>query len=437
MQDLYYILGIVIVLIAGAAVAWVTVKKFELAVFFIALSPWISAIFFTNTPSFDYEADAGIGSYLRVGLILLMGAIGIFKYIKMLPVNQGRVPVHFMLLGIFLLLAVASTGYSIDQNFTFIRSISFIAIAGFLLGLDSWLEGQEQFDKALNVLFYFVAFCTIVNIIAMAVMPGRVWWWEAEERFIGLWDQPNTTGAFFMVSYPVLLWKFPRTESIYGKVFIVGISIAILFLHFLTGSRTSILLACAGLILWFLVQKKYIRTGLIVTASVMFLLLLVQFKPQGFQREGAESITDLTGRDEFWQGAKILISEKPLAGYGYSVEGKVWEDARFYNEKNSLWTGNSRNSLHNGYISVAIGVGVIALLLWIAILLIPLWHAVYLPAGSYKAFFISILVIILLSNFVETAITGGNSIDSAFFWIVWVMAGKAFKVEFNDTNNLA
>ncbi|MGE5350835.1 MAG: O-antigen ligase family protein [Acidobacteriota bacterium] len=425
MTDLYLILAILIAGILAVAVIYISVIRYEAALFLVIMSPWVSAIFFNNSPSFDYQAEGGVGSYLRIGILALTGIAGIIKYLRLLPVNRGRISVHFILLGVFLLLAFVSVSYSIDKEFTFIRTASFLALGGFLLGLDSWLQSQKEFEASLNVMFFFVALSVIVNSLALLLLPGRVWWWEAQERFLGLWDHPNTFGGLCMVSYPVLMWKYKRSETLNSKLLVIALGLLTVILHYLTGSRTSIVVAIAGLITWYLVQKKLLKAGIIAALFILLAVLVTQFKPQVFQREGGSSIADLTGREDFWQGARILISERPLQGYGYSVEGKVWEDPRFYDAKNSLWIGSSRASLHNGYISVVIGVGLFAFLLWCAILILPLWRASFLPGSDYKALIIALIIMILLSNFAESAITGGNSINSIFFWTAWVLAGRA------------
>ncbi|MCU7495171.1 MAG: O-antigen ligase family protein [Ignavibacteria bacterium] len=432
MTDLYLIFSILITSTIALGIVYLCIVRFETALFLVIVSPWISAVFFNNLPSFDYQAEGGPGSYLRIGILALTGIAGIVKYLRLLPVNKGRMPVHFLLLGLFLVFALLSVSYSIDKEFTFIRTASFFALGGFLLGFDSWLKEEEQFEKALNVIFFFVAISVIINSLALVLLPSRVWWWEAEERFLGLWDHPNTLGGFCMLSYPVLLWKLGRSENLNTRLILVALLLLTVSMHYLSGSRTSIVVAVAGLITWFLVQKKVLKAGLTAALFILLAVIFVQFKPQVFEREGDRKLTDLTGREEFWQGAGILISERPLQGYGYSVEGKVWEDARFYDPKNSLWAGSSRSSLHNGYISVAIGVGLLAFVLWCIILLIPLWRVSFTPASDYKALIISMIIMILLSNFAESAITGGNSINSVFFWIAWVLAGRAAILRPND-----
>lgn len=425
MSDLYLILAILIAGVLGAAAIYISVIRYEAALFLVVMSPWVSAIFFDNSPSFDYQAEGGLGSYLRIGILAITGIAGVIKYLKLLPVNKGRISVHFMLLGMFLVLAFVSVSYSIDKEFTFIRTASFLALGGFMLGFDSWLKSEKEFEASLNVVFLFIAFSIIVNSLALVFLPGRVWWWESQERFLGLWDHPNTLGGLCMASYPVLMWKYRRAVGFNSKLYVIALGTLTLILHYLTGSRTSVVVAITGIITWYLVERKLLKAGIIAALFILLAVLVTQFKPQVFQREGDGGITDLTGREGFWQGARILISERPLQGYGYSVEGKVWEDARFYDPKNSLWIGSSRASLHNGYISVVIGVGLFAFLLWCAVLVLPLWRVSFMPVNDYKALIITLIVMILLSNFAETAITGGNSINSIFFWIAWVLAGRS------------
>ncbi|MGE5411862.1 MAG: O-antigen ligase family protein [Clostridiales bacterium] len=443
MFDLYKVLLIIILGLLTAGFIYFLLRKFEYSIFLLCLSPWISAIFYDNSPAFDaHAADASLGSYLRIGLVFILSIAGIIKYIQLLPLNNGKISVNFVLLSIFIFVAILSTGYSIDKDFTLIRSVSFLALEGFMLGFDSWLSSRknhENYDKTLNVFFKFVVFCALINLSALPVLHDRVWWWEAENRFLGLWDQPNTMGSFCVISYPIVLWKFSNSKSFYARLFLILISIILVFMHFITGSRTSLIVACTGLVIWFFVLRKFLLAASLFCAFILIAFLLIQLKPERFQREDSNSFTDLTGREEFWKGAQTLIFEKPLSGYGYSVEGKVWEDARFYNVKNSLWKGSSRASLHNGYISTAIGVGLIAFALWSIILLFPLWRSMFLPANTYKAFFLSMIIMLLLTNFAESAITGGNSIDSVFFWIVWVMASKKelilrFKIKQNYVN---
>ena len=200
-------------------------------------------------------------------------------------------------------------------------------------------------------------------------------------------------------------------------------------MHVLTGSRTSLLASAIGVFTWFIVQKKGLKV-LITAASVILLLFaVIQLRPQSFARDDSNSITDVTGRDQFWNGAMMLVKEKPVTGYGYAVEGKIWEDPRFFKEGYDLWSGSNKASLHNGYISIMIGVGIPGLILWVIIFLIPFFRAFKARMTYYKSFAIAIMLMLFIANFAESTINSGNTIGAVYFWIAWVVAAKIYQFE--------
>ncbi len=137
----------------------------------------------------------------------------------------------------------------------------------------------------------------------------------------------------------------------------------------------------------------------------------------------------MTGRPELWDAGFFLLKERPVLGYGYDVEGKVFDDPRFYERARVLWSGSANVPLHNGYLSVAVGLGMVGTLLWLTVLLVPLWKTVRLPYSEHKAVILSIMVACLILNFSESIITGGRSLVAIIFWISWVMAERLSSAE--------
>src|SRR5207249_4720227 len=171
--------------------------------------------------------------------------------------------------------------------------------------------------------------------------------------------------------------------------------------------------AVCGVCMWFVVQRKPARVILLVSAITVGGFVLMQLLPASFERAEGYSATNLSERPEFWYGGLTLISERPILGYGYAVEGGVWNDPRFNRPEYALWRGTARTSLHNGYLSVAIGLGLAALLVWCGILFMPLWRVRILPYSDYKALAMAVMVSSLVLNGVETEI-GGMAV---IFWI--------------------
>jgi O-antigen ligase len=393
-------------------------KRYDAAVFAVALSPLISAVLAPNVADLDVDDPrVETGAYIRIGILLVAGVVGLIKFLKTRSAVLRQVPVQFTLLAAFLSYAIISTTYSIDQRYTFVRSASFVALLAFLLGFYSWADSRKRLDLTLDAIYLLIALITTVNIITLIIWPDRAW--LEESRFRGLWDHPNTLGSFSMLSYPILIWKYNRSER-WRKWMVPALGFAVLCLHVLSGSRGSLVAAVFGMLLWSVTSGKGFR--LVVVSGLVGLagLAVVQLRPAVFARENATTLTDLNDRPDFWRGALELIREQPLTGYGYGVDGKIWSDPRFYRPGYKLWAGNARTSLHNGYLSVAIGLGLVGFTLWCAVLFIPLWKLIAVPASDYKAVALAMLLPSLLLNFIETEVTG----MATLFWIVWVICAK-------------
>jgi len=406
-----------------------SIRRYEVAIAMILLSPWAHWLFMPNVQeSLEEIMTAGPGTYVRISMVALAGVIGLFQFLKSRTSGRRNAPFYLLLFGVFVLFALLSTVYSIDKRYTFVRSAEFIFFFCFLLGFHYWLKDKTRLDKTLNIYFMIMTCGIVINIIALLLFPDRVWWWRVPERCKGLLDHPNTLGAFCMLSYPVLMWKYPRLNSI-GKVSILFLFCIVLFIHILSGSRASLAASIFGFLLWLLIQNKFSLNSFAKILSFVLIIsfgivLLLQSKPRSFRREVAD-ITDLTGRTEFWRGCIQLVKEKPILGYGYGVGGKIWNDPRFYRPEQFLWVGSARSSLHNGYLSIAIGMGATGLLIWLSFMLIPIWQVLCLSPCGYKTLIVVILFQGLLLNFFETSIASGSQvITSLVFWVFLIMAGR-------------
>lgn len=418
-----------IVLLVAISIIFCSIKRYEIAIAMILLSPWAHWLFTHNVQkSVEESTTVGFGTYVRISMVALAGVIGLFQFLKLKTSCYRRFPLHLLLFGVFVIFALLSTVYSIDKKYTFVRSTEFIFFFCFLLGLHYWLKDKTRLDKTLNIYFIIITGGIFINTIALVLSPERVWWWQMPERYAGLLDHPNTLGAFCMLSYPVLMWKYPRLSAV-GKVPILFLFCIVLFIHILSGSRASLAASVFGFFLWLSIQNK-VSLNSSVKILLFFLIisfgivLLLKSKPHSFRREVSD-ITNLTGRTEFWRGCIQLVKEKPILGYGYGVGGKIWDDPRFCRPEQFLWAGSARSSLHNGYLSIAIGMGFSGLLLWLSFMLIPIWRVMHISPCGYKTLIVVILFQGLLLNFFETSIASGSQvITSLVFWLFLIMAGR-------------
>ncbi len=427
----YILFTAVIALIFGIILFYASWQKFEILIFLFPISTWIASLFYNNVAEWiSGEIATGPGGYLRASLLMFVGLMGLIKFIRTFPIHKGKVPVHLVILFVFLLYSFASFFYSIDANTTLIRTTLFTALFFFLLGLNSWLDSEEKLNGLLNTLFIVVTFLLIVSFLAMFVSPSRVWWWKTPSRFIGLWSHPNELGGFNMVSYPIILWKYYKEE---GNKKYIAIAVLLLnfLIHFLTGSRTSLLASMVGFFLWFLLQKSWLKLIFMTVFAAIALFIITQTSISNFSRDEGSKITDLSERGEIWDGAIILAKEKPILGYGYAVESKIFANQNKYDLEGTFLNVNAQQPLHNGYLSIFVGGGGIGLFLWLILILIPLFTAFISEYSLFKLYAITTMIPILISNIVESAITGYLSASDIFFWLAWIVAGKLYLLKMN------
>jgi O-antigen ligase len=432
-DNLSLMLMAAIAALGGIAILLCCWRRYELSIILILISPWMGWLLSSNVAmSVEEESATGTASYIRILLVLLVGCCGLLQFLRSWFTEQAKCfPRYLMFFALFIVYAILSTGYSLDRKFTLIRSFEFLIFFMFLLGFHFWLNSRQKLDTTLNIYYGVTVIGMILSAIALVLMPERVWDWKRPDRFQGLADHPNTFGALCMLAYPILAWKYTTSRTGAGAKFasvvLIGITAG---LHVLSGSRSSLLAAVIGGIVWLSLSVKSITLkriaiglifGLTLTFSVSFLILT---KPTSLQR-GDSNITALTGRTDFWKGCVLLIKEKPVQGYGFGVAGKVWEDPRFYKEGQALWAGSAKSSLHNGYLSLAISLGVVGLGGWLIFVSIPTWQVMSLKSSPYRAFTLTMIFQLLILNFAESALASGSQIlTSLVFWFTLVIAGR-------------
>jgi O-antigen ligase len=427
-------------LVITAVIVLYSSKRFELAIALILMSPWAHWLFSPPVHEGDIEnAAPTLGTYIRIAMVALAGIIGLLQLFKSKAEHRSGSRWYLLLFGGFVIYAMLSTVYSIDKKYTLVRSSEFLLFFFFLSGFYYWLKDKTRLDATLNIYFIIMTCGIIVNLIALPLLPGRVWSWLMPGRFQGILEHPNSLGALCMLSYPILMWKY-RCLGPAGKVLLLFLFCIVLSLHFLSGSRASLAASVLGFFLWFLIADRANLNSLAKILSLFLIMLfgialILQARPASLNR-GSEDITGLTGRTEFWQGCVQLVKEKPVTGYGYGVGGKIWSDPRFYKAGQFLWSGSARASLHNGYLSMAIGLGFVGLIIWLILVLIPAWRVMRLDTCSYKAFLVVMLFQSMVLNFFETSIVSGSQvITSLVFWLVLVMAQRlSFFTSFRSDN---
>jgi O-antigen ligase len=240
-------------------------------------------------------------------------------------------------------------------------------------------------------------------------------------RFTGLWDNPNFVGSLMMavVGVAAVLFRTTRRWSRFALVCCVLVS---LVLAALADSRSSIAVLAVGAACYS-IWKHGFRGVMVCVVAVLIAAIVYGSLSSGDRVVFNRGLDTATGRTVAWHYEIRKVEESPLIGYGYQVEGAIFQ-GRTFPSWQEIWARGPNTSLHEGYLSVAVGMGIPALLLWLYLILKP-WISVLSSADdpwNLKPIFFLIVIPMLLRGFDETGVAYARSIGGVLFYFCWMLA---------------
>jgi len=321
--------------------------------------------------------------------------------------------------GVFAVLALASTVWSLDPLLTLRRALPF-ALAG-LFGI--WFAARYPLERQLAILrlamiALAVAAITIVLLdpaTGLDHSPGHAADWQ------GVFTQKNACGRIMVLASAVVLFDARRSLIRPGRLTALAL---FLFLLFMSGSRGAWAIQAALLFLFSLLaiaSQADQRNRLVLAVAVPLATMAIGAGLiVGFHQVAplfGRDIT-LTGRTAIWIEVAHFIRQRPLFGYGYDA----------------FWRGMQGPSLqvaaavhfivahaHNGFLEIALELGVAGLLLF-AVSWLRGWFALW---SSWRcgeidriAWPLSVLVLVALYDLDENTLLLYNGL----FWVLYVSA---------------
>ncbi|MGH3105179.1 MAG: O-antigen ligase family protein [Gaiellaceae bacterium] len=301
-------------------------------------------------------------------------------------------------------LALLSAAWSPEPSLTADRALSFVVLFAAAASL-SWAAGGRP-GFAGHVLRGIAGGSVVVALLGLvhlaispeqAVIPATT---GQGARYNGLGANPNSMAMLLALALPVLAWELAQARSRRRRA---AVALAVLLLVgsiVASGSRGALLGAAGGVLVVALVAAPDRRRRLVVAAGIAGALvaglLLMQVPPRAerdpvvvpveSQRPlaptGAERVLPLDGeigspaagvkaphrglfssggRLHAWRGAIGQVAERPLLGYGFGTEERVFVD-RYY----LFLAGRVENS----YIGTALQLGVVGLVLVVLVVVL-------------------------------------------------------------------
>ncbi len=363
---------------------------------------------------------AGI-DFTIMSMLMLFGGVGMFVVhwrasLRLLP--------RVWPFGLLLVLAIASTNWSIAPDSSLRRSFALLALI--ILSVSSYAAFGPQ--RVMRVVVFSMLGISAGCVLLALVNPALGYDVEEYANAIrGFYYQKNGFGfallhAVFALSYLVLERREIRRNDII-------ITACLVVLLVLSRSTTSLLLSalCIGLtttMVWFDrggIWRWGALFGLIAGVLIGLMLVLGLGTEGLFELIGKDST--LTGRIQIWEAVKIAIGHRDTLGYGY---GPFWLVDSI--ERQGVWdaVGWKPPSAHSGYLDVRLQLGEVGLALVVFMLFASVWIAARGLFGAHRRRALWLLMLITIEAILDRTESGLFSPDLRMvFWLLGLMAVAA------------
>ena len=303
----------------------------------------------------------------------------------------------------FVALAAVSTAWSVDPSLTAQRTAALAVTLAAAIGLASVGEGRPWFvARILWALLVGAAAVALLGLLILSLshdLAVQAATTQYPARYRGLGQNPNTVPQLLALAVPLSIWAFDRARTLLGKSAAVAAFVLFDGSIVASGARGPLLAAFVATLLYLVVRVRSTRGRLIAVAAAVLVLAVDagltqipkalspgsaptptsqrQSSPAPPQRNveivqpladelgatsGASihrSLLGTSGRLRAWHGALDQVAHRPLAGYGFGTEDRVFVD-RYYGFDSSL--------PENSYIGTLLQLGVAGALAFAALL---------------------------------------------------------------------
>ncbi len=285
-----------------------------------------------------------------------------------------------------------------------------VAIMVLSLGLPHsmcWVSPAASFEPSM-----------LQDMQKMGVRPDGI------ERFQSLFSGPNDVGAIMVVTVGtgLMLWSWATWRR---RMLIAAVILCAVLCAALADSRSpfvALTIGVSGYLIW-----RYRWRGILylfaVAACVFTTLAASGLDFSAYIDRG--NVTTLTGRTEMWMFVVHQIASNPILGYGYEVNGAIF-DNRFFPLWWGPWELGVHVSVHNGYLAHAVSVGVPVTIFWLYIMLRP-WNFIMRRSSNewrLKQMFFLLLIPILVHNMSEVMADDALGTVGLMFGLSWAIAER-------------
>lgn len=399
------------------ALDWLVAAALTVTVFAFAAGSSIE-----NRVLFDARTYRWVCLFVLLGLALVYAAA---------TWTRRRLPWTFLAAAAGLAgLALVSAAWSADPWLTLRRAGSFavlFAIAACLLaGTRGRAEGARRLLAGLlagAVAVGIAGLGTLLFDYDAAVQPAST---QYPARFQGFEQNPDTAALLFALAIPLAAYLMLTARTVLTRL-ALGAAL-LLFAGSITasGARGPMVGALAGTLVVVLgAARGRQRLVLAAVALAAFgaslgISRIPEAKPAPPAAPGTpvirRTLFTSSGRRAAWAGAIRQAEDRPIAGYGFGTEARVFVD-RYANFESDL--------VENAYIGAALQLGIVGLVALLAVAAAGLGPFAKAPSGGIEAACAGVAVAALVVAVTQSYLFSVGNLATATAWVsLFLLAGQ-------------
>ncbi len=371
-------------------------------------------------------------SFLLPGISMAIYCISVLILLNCWETTLSRITKNpqLVLLGLFLLIVIASTQWSAYPVYTLRRSVLVLGSTAFAVFFSTRFSFTQQLKMLTFAFGVTIVLCFFISLFfpvygTMTAPHAGAW--------RGVHMHKNELGA--QMGFISIFLLVVRSTDLFRGLTKAVVSVLVVGSVFLVVASTSttglVILFTLGIasILCNMLRLNYQYAVPVVNISLIVMMLIFFYIQSNLETLLGvfDKGTDLTGRDQLWPAVLQMVSQKPLLGYGYEGFWRGSASPGAYIWKVAGWpTPNA----HNGYLDLLLATGYIGGFLFFAGLMFNLFKSLARVGMTKNACAICpiiALLFLMMSNTTETTFFVSDS------WIlyVWISLIPAQPFELN------
>lgn len=212
--------------------------------------------------------------------------------------------------------------------------------------------------RVIEMMLIFILGAAVISIIGSTrFFIGQV------ERAQSFSSSYTVFSGYLLAAFTSALF-FPKEQKTYHQQLFWALVYTIIFIGLLTSlGRANIALSVLTFLVSIFLKKIPFRQIIILTVIGLVGFGLYSIRPSEIMEQRVENITQLSDRDIIWQGAKEILFEHPVFGYGPRTFKQVFPlKEKFADKGVGGW--------HNDFLQIYFESGIAGLIFFIILLLV-------------------------------------------------------------------